>query len=331
MFDYLQATFPDKRINKKVIAEQLDEKNITTNTARATDLVEQAIQIGILQDTGDKGRLELRPTHPVVFQTRLIRDHIVSRVSNTLTVRHWDYVNYGFLLKGIAMDEKLMGPGVNLDDNWRSEWIDFLVREQVLERELIPHRHNPDDLVPVIRVPDDNAVLNLPIPDEPINETITQDMCHRIIISVEQFTSFRKFIWCPLGSLHKRLRPFDESTAFQRAVEMLQEDGAILVEEYSNPQSDFMTKGVSLVMDSPVVQHTLAERNALINCLVRMYDEHRPITAESVQTEMGFNRHQTELWMSIMELENVLNPQNNQPGVYSLFRMHHTVSIVAEN
>ena len=32
-----------------------------------------------------------------------------------------------------------------------------------------------------------------------------------------------------------------------------------------------------------------------------------------------------------MELENVLNPVPGQPDLYSLFRTHHTVSIVAND
>ena len=35
-----------------------------------------------------------------------------------------------------------------------------------------------------------------------VTEKDIKDMMHRIIVSVEQFTSFRGFAWCPLGSLH---------------------------------------------------------------------------------------------------------------------------------
>jgi hypothetical protein len=38
-----------------------------------------------------------------------------------------------------------------------------------------------------------------------------------------------------------------------------------------------------------------------------------------------------ELWISIMEVENVLNPVPGHAGVYSLFRTHHTVSLVAKD
>jgi hypothetical protein len=246
-------------------------------------------------------------------------------------VRNWNYVNYGFLLKGIAMDDKLVGHGINPDDNWRSEWIDFLVRENILERELIPHRHNPDDLVPVIRVPDEVIGTDIPPYAEPINLDIIADMAVRIIVSVEQFTSFRKFIWCPLGSLHKRMRPFDEGTAFQQAVEMLESQGAIAINEYPNPQSDFMTKGVSLNADADFVIEVLETRNGFIESLLKLYGERKPITYRAIQQETGHGDHMMELWISIMELENVLNPVPGQPDLYSLFRTHHTVSIVAND
>jgi hypothetical protein len=36
------------------------------------------------------------------------------------------------------------------------------------------------------------------------------------------------------------------------------------------------------------------------------------------------------LWLSIMQTENVLNEVPGRPGQYSLFRTHHTVSLVAD-
>ena len=124
--------------------------------------------------------------------------------------------------------------------------------------------------MPVIRVPDEieqqprfniiNASLDI--------DAIISDMAVRIIVSVEQFTSFRKFVWCPLGSLHKRMRPFDEGTAFQQAVEMLESQGAIDINEYPNPQSDFMTKGVSLNLNAAFVIEVLETRNGFIESLL---------------------------------------------------------------
>ncbi len=330
-FDYLQAAYSRKKISTTDLVNRLDEVNTTVNSARARDLVEQGLRIGILRRNKHSGTLSLNREHPIVARTHTIRDHIVSRVNNTLAVRKWDYVNYGFLLKGIAMDDKLSQPGLNLDDNWRSEWIDFLVREGILERELIPHRHNPDDLVPVIRVPDDALdTVNIQ-DDEELTEEDIEEMVQRIVVSIEQFTSFRNFVWCPLGSLHKRLRPFDIGTGFQQAVEVLQAEDAIDVREYENPQSDFKTKGVSLNMDAPRAQHILGERDRVVRVVLDLYEAHEPITFEAVQDALEYDDEQTHLWLSIMELENILNRMPNQPRQYSLFRMHHTVSLVAED
>lgn len=327
-YDYLATSYPTTYINRELLAQRLDTVNTTANSARALDLIEQAIQIGILNEAPDE-HLELRPDHPIVSRTHLIRDHIVNRVRNTLSVRNWEYVNYGFLLKGIAMDEKMVGAGINLDDNWRSEWIDFLVREGILGRELIPHRHNPDDLVPVINVPDHALNAQIQQEQEQVSQNTITDMAYRVIVSVEQFTSFRKFIWCPLGSLHKRLRPFDSSTVFQRAVEMLQMENAVFIEEYSNPQSSFLTKGVSLNPKSPMVQHVLGERDQFIRALLVLHDERQAITYESMQAATSFGNAKMRLWLSIMELENVLNSVPGLPDHYTLFRTHHTVSTVA--
>ena len=56
------------------------------------------------------------------------------------------------------------------------------------------------------------------------------------------------------------------------------------------------------------------------------------ITVDSVGEllSMGVPRDRIELWFSIMETENVLNPTLARPGQYSLFRTHHTVNLVAD-
>jgi hypothetical protein len=270
----------------------------------------------------------LNPSNPVVQKTRLIRDRIVHRVANTLHVRGWEYVNYGFLLKGLGMDHGLIGPGLNTTDTWRSEWVDTLVREGILTRELVPHRHNPDDLVPVIKLADEGVPLSVPqLPG--VTQEDVDDMTRRVIVSVEQFTSFRGFAWCPLGSLHRRLRPFDPGTTFQQAVEEMLEDGSVLVEEYENPQSEFTTKGISLVEHAPQVQAVLGERNAFVQGLLNLYENRQPITRDAIHTQVDMDDHDLDLWISIMQSENVLKSVPGQPNLYSLFRTHHTVCMVA--
>ncbi len=247
------------------------------------------------------------------------------------------------------MDRELDRPGMNYSDQWRSDWIDCLVREMILLREIVPHRHNPDDVVPVIKLNPDYKLLagktmivqpardedmsweGISLPELERSEPETADMVRRIIVSVEQFTSFRNFTWCPLGSLHKRLRQFDASMNFQRAVEYLQENEAVQVKEYPNPQNEFFTKGVSLETEAPIVSTVLAERNGFILMLLYLYDRNIAIMEPSLRGQDPDNRYDLALWISIMETENVLNAVPGRPGQYSLFRTHHTVSLVADS
>src|SRR5690606_37989229 len=148
-------------------------------------------------------------------------------------------------------------------------------------------------------------------------------------VSVEQFTSFRGFAWCPLGSLHRRLRPYDPSTSFQQAVEELIEAGAVKVDEYENPQSEYRTKGISLVEDAPHVYAVLADRNEVIRVLLALYEERIPIAREALMDRSRMGEEAIGLWLSIMQSEHVLRPVASQPKVDSLFRTHHTVMQVA--
>lgn len=343
-FDRLAQAHKMDGVTLTRLVDQLIEVGAVINRQRGEDLVAQAMTTGIVK-MGRGDRLLLDDNHPAVEKTRAVRDRIVMRVMNTLNVRDWEYVNYGFLLKGLAMDHEMDRPGLNYSDQWRSDWIDCLVREHVLLRELVPHRHNPDDLVPVIKLrPEYQAAAPQPAAERPRpeswegvllseleqSEDDTSAMVRRIVISVEQFTSFRGYSWCPLGSLHRRLRNFDHGMSFQRAVEYLVENHAAAVQEYANPQSEFMTKGISLDEATPVVASVLSDRNTFIQVLLALYERGVVITSESLAEALGDPRWDIPLWISIMETENVLNAVPGRMGQYSLFRTHHTVVLVAD-
>jgi hypothetical protein len=352
-YDRLAKEGGPEGVSVDALQDQLRRVNAVVSVARGRDLILQAIAMGILRTTRSAGVEYVQPAsdHSIVERTRLVRDRIVLRVGNTLDVRGWEYVNYGFLLKGIAMDRDLDRPGLNVDDTWRSIWVDCLVREGLLLREMVPHRHNPEDLVPVIRLPDEDEAPKAKASKvsgsnngrEPSYDDLdfsggvhaprdheTDQMMKRIVISVDQFTSYRGFTWCPLGSLHRRLRAYDSGVVFQRSVEWLLELKAVTVEAYENPQSNFRTKGISLNRDSEMVQEMLQERDEFIRSLLNLYEQRLPINFMTLSGETNLVDAALELWLSIMQAENVLNPVPGKPGLFSLFRTHHTVNQVAE-
>ena len=338
------TTTVDRLIN------QLIEVRDVVSPERGDDLVSQAISLGILQQQSAAGGISLNLQHPVVEKTLLIVNRMVRRVANTLSSRNWEYVNYGFLLKGLAMERDLDRPGMNENDQWRSHWIDCLVRERVLQRDLVPHRHNPDDLVPVIRIPvaDDHPIADQAgqgygdaatlaqnwqgVPPHRLVETDVEvaRMVTRIVVSVQQFTSFRNFAWCPLGSLHRRLREFDSGVVFQQAVEYLLVNNMVTVNEYPNPRSDYNTKGIELDENNPFVADLLAVRDEFVQVLLQMYRDNSSITRASVERHLP-DGWDVPLWISTMRVENVLNPLPGRTDQYSLFRTHHSVKLVAND
>ncbi len=349
-FFRLNAAQPEKTVTVKDLIDQLIKVGDVISAERGDDLVSQAISLGIVRQQSALGVIELNLQHPVVDKTLLIVNRMVRRVANTLLSRNWEYVNYGFLLKGLAMERDLDRPGMNESDQWRSHWIDCLVREQVLQRDLVPHRHNPDDLVPVIRLP---AVSEHPLaqsvveqsgadefssqewqglPPHALSETDAEvaRMVTRIVVSVQQFTSFRNFAWCPLGSLHRRLREFDSGVVFQHAVEYLLMNNMVTVNEYPNPRSEFNTKGIELDETYPFVAVILAERDEFIRVLLEMYRANVTISLANIEQRLK-GQWDIPLWISIMKIENVLNALPGRADQFSLFRTHHTVKLVAND
>jgi hypothetical protein len=329
------------------IIDLLLDAGVVTSENRGEDLVSQAVNAGVLMHAPEPGAFILNAQHPIVTRTQTIMSVMRRRVANTLGVRGWEYVNYGFLLKGLEMEGELAGPGMNIDDQWRSLWIDSLVREEVLRRDLVPHRHNPEDLVPVISIPpemvsklssdisagrvaaDNDNLITLDTAQLASQEPDTFRMVQCIIVSVDQFTSFRGFAWCPLGSLHRRWRSYESSGSFQRAIEYLVVHGAATVQEYQNPQSDFMTKGVSLDHEHPIISVILAQRDRFIQELLRLFDESIAITIDAIRLALPEDEWDIPLWVAMLVTENVLNPVPGREGQYSLFRTHHTVKLVA--
>lgn len=368
-FDRLGAELGRNTLTIEELVECLVDAGVAMSPERAKDLIEQSLALGILQQLSSRGELILNAASPIVDKTRVICDALRRRVANTLKVRGWQYVNYGFLLKGLDMERDITRPGMNMDDQWRSQWIDALVREGVLQRELVAHRLNPDDLVPVIRLPDDddgevsyatrhtqtmNAVIVTPNTMPKVSDALgvysdelggdawlmlspeqlaqvdphAAEMAIRIIVSVEQFTSFRNFAWCPLGSLHKRLKAYDINMSFQRAVEYLQANNVVFVGEYQNPLSPYSTKGISVVKAAPYACDVLALRDNVIRLFLVFYDRNQPVSLPRIREDAPA-LERPELWLSIMEMENVLQPLPGRMGQYTLFRTHHTVKIVA--
>ncbi len=349
-FFRLNAARQSEEITLKDLIRQLVDVGDVISLERGNDLVSQAISLGLLRQLSDSGALELDYKNPVVDKTLVIAERMVKRVSNTLLARNWEYVNYGFLLKGLAMERDLDRPGMNDSDQWRSHWIDCLVRERVLQRDLVPHRHNPEDLVPVIRIPTNNEHPVVRTDDDDISseEQITRKwlgvpphmlyntepevahMVMRIAVSVQQFTSFRNFAWCPLGSLHRRLREFDSGVVFQHAVEYLLINEMVSVNEYPNPRSDYNTKGIELNPHSAFVAILLAERDEFVRILLEMYKDNTTISEANIKPRLD-ESWDVALWISIMKIENVLNPLPGRTDQFSLFRTHHTVKLVAND
>ena len=119
------------------------------------------------------------------------------------------------------------------------------------------------------------------------------------------------------------------NVAFQRAVEYLEANNIVSVDEYPNPQSDYNTKGISINQDAAYTQAVLNERDEFIRILLVLYENNQPITQATVEQHADGGHFDYDLWFSIMETENVLNALPGRAGQYSLFRTHHTVKIVA--
>ena len=350
-FYRLHGAYAKKDITTKDLIQQLQNVGAVVSPERGQDLVSQSISLGILKEVTAEGVVDLDYQHPVVEKTLLIVDRIARRVANTLETRNWEYVNYGFLLKGLEMERDIDRPGMNESDQWRSHWIDCLVREGVLRRELVPHRHNPEDVVPVIRIPYRREGPVLSAVDTDVHQVADQlmvkwlgvpphrlykedvdiaRMVMRIVVSVEQFTSFRNFAWCPLGSLHRRLSEHDAGMAFQRAVEYLVVNDMVRINEYPNPRSEYNTKGIELNHESSFVAALLAERDEFIRVLLEMYSSSTPISQENIEPLLK-TPADVLLWISIMKTENVLNLLPGHKDQFSLFRTHHTVKLVAND
>jgi len=77
------------------------------------------------------------------------------------------------------------------------------------------------------------------------------------------------------------------------------------------------------------VHDVLAERNRFVQILLDLFEQRIPIARDTLRDYTQLEDHDLDLWISIMQSENVLKPVPGQPDLYSLFRTHHTVSLVA--
>ena len=64
--------------------------------------------------------------------------------------------------------------------------------------------------------------------------------------------------------------------------------------------------------------------------LLELYEQRLPISMQALSRDTNLTDEALQLWISIMQAENVLNPVQGKPGLFTLFRTHHTVNLVAE-
>ena len=81
---------------------------------------------------------------------------------------------------------------------------------------------------------------------------------------------------------------------------------------------------------NPYVAVILAERDEFLRVLLEMYRSNVTISRANLEQRLT-DRWDVPLWLSIMKIENVLNPLPGRADQYSLFRTHHTVKIVAKD
>jgi hypothetical protein len=73
------------------------------------------------------------------------------------------------------------------------------------------------------------------------------------------------------------------------------------------------------------------ERDQFVRLLLQLYERNMIISEQTLKIVDPATNWDFPLWFSIMETENVLNPVPGRAGQYSLFRTHHTVSLVADS
>ena len=84
-------------------------------------------------------------------------------------------------------------------------------------------------------------------------------------------------------------------------------------------------------MTSPITRLILNNRDTFVRHLLTLYERNMLISEQSIHLIAPDLDYDLDLWFSIMETENVLNALPGRVGQYSLFRTHHTVSLVAED
>ena len=236
--------------------------------------------------------------------------------------------------------------------NGVSHWIDCLVREGVLQRDLVPHRHNPDDLVPVIRLPEVAERPTTPgrqrrargawrrlrrnwldVPPHTLYQTDGEvaQMVTRIVVSgpaVHQLQEFRLVPARQLASPPARIRQRRRLPASRRVPAGQQHGDRKRV---SQPAQRLQHQGRRVGRDLPLRRPLFwAERDEFVRVLLEMYRANVTISQANIERRLK-GQWDLPLWISIMKIENVLNALPGRADQFSLFRTHHTVKLVAND
>lgn len=304
----------------KLVAEANQSGKLGSTEEDTRNLINQAISRGIIlrerianpnPNYPDQFIWACRPNdeNPAVQAARIIPVLAVDFVWRSVIERGWDYVAFSFLLKELAACPELARPGLNLDDDWRASWVNFLVSEGKLRLERRPHPKNRRDLMKALTTPE-------------------QDVLIRIIVSVDNFCSSRNTTWEAASALLQYLACFGVE-AVRVALAAGEKYGAFRLAKYPHPADveKPATTGITLNPEVPFVARVLERRNAILRALHNAQEDAGAVWEQDVAAVAG---EKACLWRSILAHERLVRPF--EPGAgnghrYLLARNHAVVRL----
>lgn len=254
----------------------------------------------------------LKKDHAVVANTLQGAARVVAKMRNLLAeTAGGNWVPRRLLERTLTEDPAPTLAEVSRDDSGR--WTELCILEGLLRLDQAVKGEAASGSVCLV---DSHPIVQQVVPGEDL-----QPMLKRLVLALDHYLTRTGYAWMSMGLLRQQLLSFGQQT-MERAIRLANETGIIVIRQQPNQFGSRPTTGAYLVVDTPMVQPMLDERDAVLGALNRLFSVQDVLPEDEVRVGVeaagAVPGYEVSEWISAFVTHQLLERTQTLEGVPAL-------------